>query len=135
LQTLFVEHRNATFTIDDLIASFERASGTKLDWWRKQWLERRGVPQLSMTNKANSQRTTKGMSFRVDGTLEQHGATYRFPVEIGIRTATGVEYVRFTVLNQQTPFVWTGRAEPLEVILDPKNKLLYKLYSAGSAGQ
>jgi aminopeptidase N len=135
LQTLFVEHRNATFTIDDLIASFERASGTKLDWWRKQWLERRGVPQLSMANKANSQRKTKGMSFRVDGTLEQHGATYRFPVEIGIRTATGVEYVRFTVSNQQTPFVWTGRAEPLEVILDPKNKLLYKLYSAGSAGQ
>jgi hypothetical protein len=135
LQSLFVEHRNTTFTIDDLIATFESASGTKLDWWRKQWLERRGVPQLMLSRRISSQRTTKGISFKVDGTIEQHGAIYQFPVEIGIRTATGTEYVHFTAFNKLTPFVWTGKAGPLEVILDPRSKLLYKFYGAASATQ
>ena len=61
----------------------------------------------------------------MDGTIEQHGAIYQFPVEIGIRTASGTEYVGFTVYNKQSPFVWTGKSEPLEVTLDPRNKLLY----------
>jgi hypothetical protein len=135
LQTLFVEHRNTTFTVDNLIATLERASGSKLDWWRKQWLERRGVPQVSMSHKASSQRTATGMSFKVDGTIEQHGAIYQFPIEIGVKTATGVEYIRFTVYGKQTSFTWTGRGEPLEVVFDPKNKLLYKWNAAATALQ
>jgi hypothetical protein len=135
LQRLFVEHRNTTFRIDDLIATFERASGMKLDWWRKQWLERRGVPQLSVIRRITSQRSAKGISFRVDGTIEQHGPIYQFPVEIGIRTAAGIEYIHLTVINKETTFVWTGRNEPLEVILDPKNRLLYKWNAPTSATQ
>lgn len=41
LRLLFERYRFRTFTMDEFIATLEEGSGQKLDWWRKEWLERK----------------------------------------------------------------------------------------------
>ncbi len=131
LQSLFREHRNATFTIDDLVHHFEEASGTSLKWWRKEWLERRGVPELSVSFSKQEQKrnlATKVLpsTWTLNGTLTQNGPLFTIPLELGIQTSSGIEVIRLTATKQLTPFTWTGKHEPLQVILDPNKRLLLR---------
>lgn len=132
LRSLFVNHRHTTYTIQDLIQHFEQASGTSLSWWREQWLERRGVPEVSVQFSKESGRqkvtnppTRPGWSLR--GTLTQHGPVYTIPLELGVRTDGGMEIIRVQASKQTTDFRWSGKSEPLEVVIDPNKRLLLRV--------
>ena len=121
------------FAIDDLIQHMESASGTRLDWWRKQWLERRGVPELSVKYEVSSNVAARGTSYSLRGTVEQHGNIYTIPLQLGVRTAAGIENIPMAITGPRSVFQWTGRHEPLEVIVDPDKRLLLKVRSTSAA--
>jgi hypothetical protein len=48
-RALFDRFRYRTFTLDQLVAVLQEATGQPLDWWRDDWLLRPAVPELSLS--------------------------------------------------------------------------------------
>ena len=96
-------------------ASAERASGKELDWFFQQWVHEVGLVDYALL----------GYSTRRDGDawvtrarVARRG-TYRHPMPVGVRTASGWTIVRTDpVQDRQTVEIRTIE-EPREVRLDP----------------
>jgi hypothetical protein len=129
LKTLFAHYRFRTFSMDELIAVFEEAGGAPLAWWRDEWLGRKGVPEISLRWKAEP----AGQTYQVKCELLQTGNVYHLPVEIGIKTAGGMQIERVNLSAASNSAVFQSREKPLEVVFDPHRWLLVKLVSGQSA--
>jgi hypothetical protein len=44
---LFERWRFRSFTLDQFVATLAEGAGQSLDWWRDEWLDRRGVPEIA----------------------------------------------------------------------------------------
>jgi len=76
IHLLFSRYRYKTFTMEEFISTLEEGTGQSLDWWRTEWLERRGVPDILV-----SCSTTKlGSAYEIKCTLQQKGNIYHFPL-------------------------------------------------------
>ncbi|HSC78382.1 MAG TPA: hypothetical protein VLB32_07445 [Candidatus Acidoferrales bacterium] len=126
LRLLFHRYRFRGFTMDEFIATFEEASGQSLRSWREQWLERKGVPALTLKASA----APVGAAYRITCRIRQTGNVYDLPLEIGIETEKGRE-VKTVQLNQPEQEVALDVAEkPLGLALDPRDRLLIQKSSA-----
>ena len=54
LRNYYSTFRDGTALSDDLRAAMEQASGQKLDWFFRQWLERPGFPEVDVTWSSDS---------------------------------------------------------------------------------
>lgn len=123
LQLLFRRYAWRSFTLDDLVAAFSQAAGESVAWWREQWLDRPGVPTLTL---ATTTRLERGQ-YLVQGVVEQTGSQYRVPLTIGIRTPDGWQLQRLTITKPHNPFVFHIPKSPLEIRLDPEQRLLLRV--------
>ena len=76
----FAEHAWGNTTLDDLIASLERASGRDLQPWRTAWLETAGVDRLGV------EQTADGLVLTATGS---HGAPHPQVVGVGAYRRAG----------------------------------------------
>jgi hypothetical protein len=127
IRLLFDRYRFRTFSMEDFIAVFEEASRQRLSWWRKQWLERKGVPVVAFNSSVAS--SVKG--YRITCTLAQQGDEYELPLEIGIRTATATRIEKILLRNRRAEVTFDSAERPTEIILNPNDRILMRITGTG----
>lgn len=113
-------------SLDEVVAALEAGSGRSLERWRRQWLERRGVPELEYA----VVRAGEGLRLRV----VQRGELYDLPLEVALDGPAGrLRVVRVDLLAVREQEVDLGSAEGAEsAVLDPERKLLLRLREVGA---
>ncbi|MFW5952391.1 MAG: M1 family metallopeptidase [Gemmatimonadota bacterium] len=130
IRLLFDRYRHRTFTLDEMVAALEEGAGQPLEWWREEWLERPGVPVLSVEHETE----TLEDAYRVRGVIRQHGLVYHTPIDVAVRTAEGLVTERVVLDGDSTAFVVETESEPIEVVLDPERWLIFRTPEAVGEG-
>jgi len=126
LRLLFERYRHRTFSIGEFISTLEEGSGQSLQWWRKEWLERKGVPDIAFSARVEK----RDASCRVICVLEQRGHVYHLPVEIGIETSQGLRIEKVQLVDQRMTFAFDSKEKPSKIVLDPKRWIPMKVRPA-----
>ena len=125
LRLLFERWRFKSFTLEEFVSTLAEGTGEPLDWWRSEWLERGGVPELTWRSVVHPERD----GFQVSLTVWQTGALYHLPLEIGIETDQGLRLERVRLDEPLVEFQFFSPAEPRRVLVDPRRWLLAKITS------
>lgn len=122
LRLLFERHRHRTYAVEDLVAAMEEAAGRPLAWWRDGWLDRRGVPHAEV-----AWRAVRGpQGWRAEGTLSADPELSEVPIEVAARGASAEARQVLRAAGRETPFAIELADEPLEVVIDPRERLLVR---------
>jgi len=119
IRNYYRTHMNSNAMTSDLQHFMEDVSGKNLDQFFKQWVFTEGYPEISMDWKYS-----KG---KIRGSIKQHQnqAVFQFPLELGLKTASGMEIKKVKVKEKEADFEFDVSEKPLEVILDPNVWLLF----------
>lgn len=124
-------YRFGTFTLDELVATFAESAGRPLAWWRDEWLLRPGVPDLAV-----GFRQETGSDGRFEVRVEQRGALYHLPLELGLESASGLRLERVELPAAPEATFSFATAEPVtRVVLDPRRWLLARIEGASDEGR
>ncbi|MEG8946955.1 M1 family metallopeptidase [Rosettibacter firmus] len=123
MKLIFNKFRFRTFSMEEFIAVLEEGSGQSLQWWKQEWLERKGVPVI--TFKSEVQKNND--SYLIKCTLTQIENLYHLPIEIGIETKKGIDIKRVNVTEEQTIFTFESKEKPIKITVDPNDWLLLKV--------
>ncbi len=126
LRLLFERFRFATFTMEEFIATMEEGTDQRLDWWRQEWLERKGVPTWRFSSDVRPSGAGASAGYDIKVTIEQIGPVYHLPVGVGIETASGLDIERLDLESARGTATFHSKAEPRGVILDPHHWILYR---------
>jgi aminopeptidase N len=108
----------------DLRASFETASGKKLDWFFTQWVDEKGVPDISIENVALNYRGSKAIvSFDVD----QKGKSYRLLVPVVLRSKEGETRLVSQISKGTNSLEIETTYTPEELVIDGNSDLFRRL--------
>lgn len=103
----------------------ERVSGSNLNWFFRQWLNRGGMPKLQ------GHWVYQGATRQVVVTLEQTqpGEPFRLPIELGIVAEPGAapRVERFELTGRRVTVSFGVDRDPVSVVLDPQTWLLTDL--------
>lgn len=123
LRTLFEQHRGKSVSIDDFERLASKEVGTNMRYFFARWVEGTGVPEFTVDYQIIRTRTNK---FRARGTVKQNFEGLRMPVEVMLR-AEGENQNQTTTVRideKSEDFDFESNGAPLEVIVDPNNKIL-----------
>jgi hypothetical protein len=123
VRLLFDRWRFRSFTLDEFVATLAEGTGQSLDWWRREWLERSGVPELAW----HADITTDSGGYRIAMSLRQAGAVYHIPLEIGIESPQGLRVERIQLDVPARDFRFWSASEPTRVVIDPRHWLLARI--------
>jgi aminopeptidase N len=123
LRTLFEQYRGKSVSIDDFERLATKEVGTNMRYFFARWVEGTGVPEFTVDYQIIRTRTNK---FRARGTVKQNFEGLRMPVEVMLR-AEGDNQNQTTSVRideKSEDFDFESNGAPLEVIVDPNNKIL-----------
>ncbi|HKY34153.1 MAG TPA: hypothetical protein VJV23_16605, partial [Candidatus Polarisedimenticolia bacterium] len=103
----------------DVLAAFEESSGAPLDAFAAQWLERAGLPRLTLKGVSAARH---GAGWRVTGRIEQEGEPYRLSIPLVTAPASPgapPAQTAVAVTEASTPFAIDLDDRPLRLRLDP----------------
>jgi hypothetical protein len=123
MRRLFDRWRFRSFTLEEFVATLAEGTGQPLDWWRRDWLERGSVPDLTW----HADITPDSGGYRVAVALRQVGILYQLPLEIGIESARGLRIERVQLDGPTRDFRFWSASEPTRVLIDPRRWLLAKI--------
>lgn len=110
---------------DDVRGAFEKETGRDLDWFFKQWVDRKGLPDLSVENVTVRR---NGSRFEVSLDLFQNGDIYVLDVPVSISSLRGggkEEFVKIDGEKKHASFLVDD--EPSEVAIDKDYDIPRKL--------
>lgn len=119
-RNLFKTYQFKPYSIDELIACYENAAGTSLSWWKTEWLERKGIPQLSFTYEIKPENG----KFNISGKIVQKSVVYHIPIEIGINSNGKIKSMKIILTQKETVFNFNYPVKPDSIILDPNNWII-----------
>jgi hypothetical protein len=119
LARFYRDNRGQRASFDDIRIAFETTTGKELDHFFKQWIERKGAPEIVL--KRVDVRPGK-TGFVISGTISQVQKEDVFIMEIPVLIQMKHEtQTRTLVLNtRDTEFNLSLPAEPLKILLDPQ---------------
>lgn len=123
LRALFEQYRGKSVSIDDFERLASQQLGTNMRYFFARWVEGTGVPEFTVDYQIIRTRTNK---FRARGTVKQNFEGLRMPVEVMLR-AEGDNQNQITSVRideKSEDFDFESNGAPLEVIVDPNNKIL-----------
>jgi hypothetical protein len=123
VRLVFDRYRFRSFTIEEFVATLSEGAGAPLDWWKAEWIDRKGVPELAW----HSSVARDSSGWRVSVDVEQTGAPYHLPLEIGVETASGLQVERVALSEPRHAFSFRTASEPRRVLLDPRRWLLARI--------
>ena len=85
LRNYYSSFRDGTALSDDLRAAMEQASGQKLDWFFRQWLERPGFPEVDVTWSSDS----SSHQVMLDIAQSSRFGAFRFPLTVEVQGSDG----------------------------------------------
>jgi aminopeptidase N len=108
----------------DLRAGFEAASGKKLDWFFTQWVDEKGVPDISLENVALNYKGSKAV---ISFDLVQKGKAYRLLVPVVLRTKEGETRLTAEISGGITNLEIETNYRPEELVVDDNYDLFRRL--------
>jgi hypothetical protein len=123
VRLLFDRWRFRSFTLEEFVVTLAEGTEQPLDWWRREWLERGGVPELGW----HADITPDSGGYRVSVAVRQAGPLYHLPLEIGIESAQGLTVERVQLDDPTRVFRFWAASKPTRVIVDPHRWLLAKI--------
>ena len=130
MKLVFVKFKYRAFTMDDFLAALEQGSGRSLRWFRREWLERRGVPGIRLKSDVRKKRN----GYLITCSLEQQGNLYHLPVDIGIETEKGMRIEKAHLEDIQTTVSFQSKDKPKRVLLDPYHWVIMRKVQGPSTG-
>ncbi|MCP4387088.1 MAG: M1 family metallopeptidase [Gammaproteobacteria bacterium] len=124
LRDFWRQNRHKTAGWRELQDAFENSAGRDLDWFFRQWLDRRGAPRLSIG--ANSVEQVND-GFRIGVEIVQPVSGYRFKLPLLLQTANGIERHEITISETLTRVEWTTSAKPEYLHFDPDSDVFRRL--------
>jgi aminopeptidase N len=123
LRTLFEQYRGKSVSIDEFERLATQQVGTNMRYFFARWVEGTGVPEFTVDYQIIRTRTNK---FRARGTVKQNFEGLRMPVEVMLRAEGDNQNQIATVRidEKSEDFDFESNGAPLEVIVDPNNKIL-----------
>ncbi len=123
LRTFLEQYRGKNASIDDFERLTSSVAGENMRYFFAQWVEGTGVPEFTVDYQIIRTRTGK---FRARGTIKQNYETLRLPVELMLRAEgdTNNQTITVRLEGKSEDFDFETNGQPLEVIVDPNNKIL-----------
>ncbi|MGK9475756.1 M1 family metallopeptidase [Melioribacter sp. OK-6-Me] len=123
MKLIFKKFRFRTFTMEEFIGVLEAGCGQKLQWWKQDWLERKGVPSITF----KSEILSSDSLYIIKCIFTQVANLYYLPIEIRIETEKGPEIKKVNISERQAIFTFESREKPTNITIDPNNWLLMKI--------
>jgi len=122
LAQFLTQNRNKNASIDEFERLTTQIAGTNMRYFFAQWVEGTGVPEFTADYQII--RTREG-KFRTRGTVRQNFDTLNMPVELMLRSEGGdSQTVTVPFLSKSEDFDFESNGQPVEVIVDPNEKIL-----------
>ncbi|MHB2148449.1 M1 family metallopeptidase [Calditrichota bacterium LG25] len=119
MRLLFDRYRFRTFSMQEFIKTMEEGSGQSLQWWREDWLERKGAPAVVMRYDVRK----SGDRFITTVILEQSEPPRYLPLEVGLKTENDMRLEKILLTGKVVKRVFKTDKKPKRVILDPNRWL------------
>jgi aminopeptidase N len=116
------QYRGKNPSIDDFEKLATQIAGEDLRYFFAQWVEGTGVPEFTVDYQIIRTRAGK---FRTRGTVKQNLETLRMPVEVMLRAEDGNQTTTLRIESKSEDFDFESNGAPLEVIIDPNNRILH----------
>ena len=123
LRTYLQQYRGKNASIDDFEKLTTQVAGQPMRYFFARWVEGTGVPEFTADYQIIR---TRGGKFVTRGTVKQNYDNLRLPVEVQLRAEGENEskIVKIDIEDASADFNIESNGKPLEVIIDPNNKLL-----------
>ncbi|MDT7543285.1 MAG: hypothetical protein QOE33_3189 [Acidobacteriota bacterium] len=123
LRTFVEQYRGQSASIDDFEKLSDQIAGRKMRFFFARWVEGTGVPEFSVDYQIIRTRAGK---FRARGTVKQNFEGLNMPVELMLRAEgdTNNQTQTVKVEDKSEDFDIESNGAPVEVIVDPNNKIL-----------
>jgi aminopeptidase N len=115
------EFRGRNASIDDFEKLATAVNGESMRYFFARWVEGTGVPEFSVDYQIIRTRAGK---FRARGTVKQNVDNLRMPVELQLRAEGDDADTTVYVADRSEDFDFETKGKPLEVVIDPNNKVL-----------
>lgn len=125
LQSTAREGRGKRYGWRDLQRHFETTAQRDLAVFFRQWIERPGAPQLSLSAVEVSRRNA---GWQVSGTIEQEEPAYELAVPLRLITTAGSYEQVIAQASAQKRFVFIVADHPVSLAVDPDSRVFRKLY-------
>jgi aminopeptidase N len=123
LRRFLAQYRGKNASIDEFERLATETNGDNLRYFFARWVESTGAPEFTADYQIIRTRAGK---FRARGTVKQNFENLRLPVEISLRSE-GSDELKTTTLfiqDKSEDFDFEASGKPLEVVIDPNNKVL-----------
>jgi aminopeptidase N len=122
MRSFLEQYRGKNASIDDFERLSTKVAGENMRYFFAQWVEGTGVPTFTVDYQIIRTRAGK---FLARGTVKQTVETLKMPVELTLRSEGDDRstVVRLDGLSEDFDIESSGK--PLEVIVDPNNKILH----------
>ena len=124
LKRFWQDNEDAVAGWADIQHAFETVSGRDLDAFFAQWLDRTGLPQLSLDS-AGAKNTPEGYTVALQ--LSQHGDVFALEVPVRIETVSGTTRETVPFDRSTETFEFQLEDQPLSVAVDPDFDILRTL--------
>src|SRR5579885_940932 len=121
LKRYFNEFRERNASIDDFEKLATAVNGDNMRYFFARWVEGTGVPEFSADYQIIRTRAGK---FRARGTVKGNMDNLKLPLELQLRAEGDNETTTVYVADRSEDFDFESKGKPIEVIIDPNNKVL-----------
>jgi aminopeptidase N len=121
LRTFLETYKGKNASIDDFEKLTAKVTNENLRYFFAQWVEGTGVPEFTVDYQIIRTRAGK---FRTRGTVKQNLEALRMPVELLLRAEGDNQQTIVRVEGRSEDFDFESNGQPIEVIVDPNNKIL-----------
>jgi aminopeptidase N len=121
LYTYLETYKGKNASIDEFEKLATKISNENLRYFFAQWVEGTGVPEFTADYQIIRTRAGK---FRTRGTVKQNLETLKMPVELLLRAEGDNQQTIVRVEGRSEDFDFESNGQPLEVVVDPNNKIL-----------
>ncbi|WP_457624083.1 ChaN family lipoprotein [Persephonella sp.] len=99
----------------DIRAVVNHVTGEDYSWFFKQWVERKGRPELEIEVKDH---TLKDDGFHISLSIKQKDKPYRLKLRVFVETYLGTEKYEFWVDRKNQEITVVSQNEPLNIVID-----------------
>jgi aminopeptidase N len=122
MRTFLDQYRGKNASIDDFERLATQVNGEPLRYFFAQWVEGTGVPEFQVDYQIIR---TRGGKFITRGTVRQSFESLHLPVELSLRSEGGTTQMTTVRMDEKSEdFSFESTGPPVEVIVDPNNKIL-----------
>jgi aminopeptidase N len=122
MRTFIEQYRGKNASIDDFERLASKVAGENMRYFFAQWVEGTGVPVFTIDYQIIRTRAGK---FLARGTVKQTLESLKMPVELTLRSEGDDRSTVVRLEGKSEDFDIESSGKPLEVIVDPNNKILH----------